>query len=75
MSLSKIIEVAPPEALYARPTHPYTRAVLSAVSSAKGRHAKKRIVLKGDVPNPADPPSGYRFRTRCWKAGAICATT
>jgi len=67
--------VAPREVLYAHPTHPYTRALLSAVSSPKARRGKKRIILKGDVPNPADPPSGCRFRTRCWKAGDICATT
>ena len=75
MYLGKIVEVGTTADIFTRAAHPYTRALLSAVPvpDPEGREARTRIILKGDPPSPIRPPSGCRFRTRCWKAQEICA--
>ncbi|QHC31190.1 ABC transporter ATP-binding protein [Streptomyces sp. HF10] len=78
MYLGKIIEVGDRDSIYTRPRHPYTHALLSAVPEVnltdEASGGRERIRLAGDVPSPISPPSGCRFRTRCWKAQDRCAT-
>jgi oligopeptide/dipeptide ABC transporter ATP-binding protein len=75
MYLGTIVETGTRQQIFEQPTHPYTHALLSAipVPDPVGREERERITLSGDVASPTDPPSGCRFRTRCWKSEEICA--
>nr|WP_274380970.1 dipeptide ABC transporter ATP-binding protein [Desulforadius tongensis] len=73
MYLGQMVELADAKELYSTPLHPYTQALLSAVPVPDPKVKKKRIILKGDVPSPVNPPSGCRFHTRCFKCLDICS--
>lgn len=74
MYLGRVVELAPAEALYRQPLHPYTQALLAAIPQPDPRLRKALSILQGEPPSPANPPSGCHFRTRCPYAGALCAT-
>lgn len=76
MYLGRIVEIGTEDEVYNHPRHPYTKALLSAEPSldfSGTREKPQRIILKGEVPSPANPPTGCRFRNRCWKAQDVCA--
>jgi oligopeptide/dipeptide ABC transporter ATP-binding protein len=74
MYLGQIVESAPHELLWSRPLHPYSRGLIAAVPvpDPKAAQHQGQPAIEGEIPSPADPPSGCRFRTRCWKAQQKC---
>ncbi len=75
MYLGKLVELAPGGALYSFPKHPYTQALLSAIPSKDLKKRKERIILRGDIPSPSNPPDGCRFHTRCLYTEDVCRRT
>lgn len=75
MYLGNIVEMAPAQAIYQNPQHPYTKALLSAIPIPDPTYQKDRIILQGDVPSPISPPTGCHFHPRCWRATDICRKT
>ena len=73
MYIGKIVEIAPSKNIYNEPQHPYTKALLSAIPIPNPKANEQRTILKGDIPNPANPPSGCAFRTRCPQCINICS--
>ncbi|NLM61719.1 MAG: ABC transporter ATP-binding protein [Clostridiales bacterium] len=72
MYLGKIVEIAPADEIFKNPAHPYSKALLSVASIKGSGKGRKKIILKGEVPSPVNPPSGCRFRTRCEYATVYC---
>jgi peptide/nickel transport system ATP-binding protein len=73
MYVGRVVEVAPTQKLYQQPQHPYTEALLSSIPKPDPKRNKQRIAISGEIPNPANPPSGCHFHPRCPYAQPICA--